>query len=233
MQTQMNEKIQHQFKCIPFIAMTFVLSMVGSSLLVNRVMVIGGFTVPGGILLYPLSYFFGDIIAEIYGYKIARHILWVALLWQLAFSILINIMLKIPPAPFWHNQAAYETVFGPTIIYCVSCLVGTVLGGFANIYAISKWKILVKGRYFWLRSIASTTIGEAVFSVVALTPVFINSHTFGTIAKIVICSYVFKLIYTIIMSPFIVIFSNFLKKYENIDVYDYGINYNPFKFGMN
>lgn len=224
--------IKNQYKFIALISMIFVLSMVGSSLLVNRIVTINIFLVPGGILLYPLSYSLGDILSEVYGYKLARHILWCGIICQLMFSLTMDVMLKIPAASFWHNQSAYETVFNPVIVYCVSCLIGTILGGFANIYAISKWKILFRGRFFGARSITSTALGEAIFSIVALTPVFIFEQNFSTTLRIVISAYIFKIIYALLIAPIAVIIVKKLKEVEGVDVYDYDTNFNPFQFGV-
>jgi len=220
---------QRYYQYLIPLSMAFVLSFVGSSLLVNRIMYLGPFIVPGGMLIYPFVYFFGDIITEVYGYKISRNMLWWGLSAQLLFSIIMLLMIKIPQASFWHHQSAYETVFSPVPLYSLTCFLGTFVGGFVNIYIISKWKILLKGRFFWLRSIASTAVGESLFSVIALTPVFIVQAThLNHVFYIVISAYIVKFIFTIVSSVPATILVSMLKTAENCDAYDYNTNFNPF-----
>lgn len=218
-------------KYLPLISMLLVLSYFGSALLVNRIMVMGPFIVPGGMLLYPLVYFFGDVTAEVYGFKVSRNLLWFGLGCQLLFSLLMMWMIKIPPASFWHDQAAYDTVFNSVPIYAFTCLIGTIFGGFVNIYIISKWKLLLKGRYFWLRSLTSTTIGEFLFSTIALTPVFIFSDvSLGMALRISLSAYLLKFIFTILSTIPAMILVNILKKKEKMDVYD--TEFNPLSLSL-
>lgn len=211
------------------IAMLFLTALLVSALAVHRTIQIGSFIEPGGILIYPLTYFFSDVITENYGYKISRQILWYGLLFQFIFSLMINGLLFIPSTSSWQDQKSFEIVFHPLIIYCIATSVATFAGGFINIAIISKWKILVKGKYFWLRSLTASSIGEAIFTIIALPVIFIGTHSVSDTAKIVWDAYLFKFAYGFIAIIPTTILVSVIKKLEGMDFYDYGVNYNPFK----
>jgi len=226
------ESKEKKYRYLVFLSMFFITEMLVSAIAVKRAIVIGPFIEPGGILIFPLTYFFSDIITEVYGYSMSRHILWCGLACQFLFSIIILIIMKLPAAPFWHNQKSFEDIFGHMLFYCITTTVGTMVGGFVNIYIVSKFKIIMKGKYFWLRSLGSSTIGEFLFSVIALTPLFIQSISIQDAFKIAVDAYLFKVLYgliAVIPASFIV---SFLKQKEQADIYDLDINYNFFKFSI-
>lgn len=226
-------KGHHTYKCLLLISMLFITDLIVSAIAVKRVILVGPLMEPGGILIFPLTYFLSDIITEVYGYKIARQILWFGFLCQFIFSLLIISIIQLPAAPFWHDQKAFETVFGHLIIYCFTTTLGTLFGGFLNIYIISKFKILLKGKYFWIRSLLSTSVGELIFSVVALTPLFLNSVGIEKSLWIALSAYLFKLSYGIIAVIPSSILVKILKRIENVDIYDFETNFNPLKLEVN
>lgn len=226
-------KGHYTYKCLLLISMLFITDLIVSAIAVKRVIVIGPIMEPGGILIFPLTYFLSDIITEVYGYKIARQILWYGFLCQFIFSLLIMGIMKLPTAAFWHGQKAFESVFGHLIIYCITTTAGTLLGGFLNIYIISKFKILLKGKYFWLRSMLATSIGELIFSVIALTPMFFGTVGLMQSLEIALSAYLFKISYGVIAVFPSAVLVNLLKRIENVDVYDYETDFNPLKLEIN
>src|SRR3990167_1049338 len=159
---EISQVSKQHYKYLIFISMLFITLMIASAILVNRILNFHGIYEPGGILVFPLTYIFGDIIAEVYGYKISRHILWCGLSCQLIFAVLIYFVLKLPTSPFFHFNTAFLLVLSHLPEYAFSFIIGTFLGGFFNIYCISNFKILCRGKYFWVRSLFSTGFGEAI-----------------------------------------------------------------------
>lgn len=222
------QKANLHYKYIIVISMFFITIMLASALAVHRVFMLGPFVEPGGILLFPLTYFISDIIAEVYGYKISRQILWYGLSCQFAFALMMSFVMHLPAAPFWHGQVAFDTVFGPLLAYCIATTIGMFIGDFCNIYIISKWKILLRGKWFWLRSLGSTSIGEGVFTIVALYSIFGELSAQHMALKLVFDAYILKLIYGCFLTIPATILVTILKKIENTNIYENGIGFNPF-----
>lgn len=230
---QPNIKGYHTYKCLLLISMLFITDLIVSALAVKRVILIGPLMEPGGILIFPLTYFLSDVITEVYGYKIARQILWFGFFCQFIFSLLIVGIMHLPAATFWHDQKSFETVFGHLFFYCLTTTLGTLCGGFLNIYIVSKFKILLQGKYFWIRSLLSSSVGELIFSLIALTPIFLHSVGVKNALWIALSAYLFKLSYGIIAVIPSSILVKILKKIENVDVYDFDTNFNPLKLEVN
>jgi len=229
MPTQILSTENHAYRFLIPISMLFIITLIASALAIHRTIQIGSFIEPGGILIYPLTYFFSDIIAENYGYKISHQILFYGLIFQFIFSIIMNLLLYIPATPSWHDQTAFEIVFKPLLLYSTMTSFGTLIGGHINIAAISRWKKLVQGRYFWIRSLTSSCIGEAVFTIIALPAIFIGTHNLHETMKIVWDAYLFKLVYGVVAIIPSTILVSIIKKIEGCDFYDHSIQYNPFK----
>ena len=225
---------QHkQYKCLIFIAMLYIALMLGSAIMVNRVLDFDSFTQPGGILIFPLTYFLSDVITEIYGYRISRNILWSSLICQFIFAIVISLTMLAPTAPFIQSNTAFHTVLDHLIKYSISFTLGTIAGGFLNIYIISKFKIIMQGKYFWLRSLGSTCLGECVFTIITLGPVLLANNTLAHVLQILLDAYIFKLIYGLLFIIPASILVVILKRVEKIDTYDYQVKYNPFSLRIN
>ena len=223
-----SERVDYKY-LIP-VSMLFLVTLLVSAISVHRTINICGFIEPGGILFYPLTYFFSDVFTEIYGHKISRQILWYGLMFQFIFSVLMNLVLKIPATATWHNQEAFKTVFNPLIIYCVATSVATLFGGYINIAVISRFKILVRGRYFWLRSLTASSIGEAAFTIIALPVIFISaSHTWHETVHIVFNAFMFKFIYGFFTVIPTIILVYVIKKYESSDFHNHRTEFNPFQ----
>lgn len=213
--------------------MLFITLMLASAILVNRILDFHGIFEPGGILVFPLTYFFGDIIAEVYGYKISRHILWCGLFCQFIFALLIYFVLKLPVSPFFHSDSAFHVLLSHLPEYALTFTIGTIAGGFLNIYLVSKFKILCLGKYFWIRSLTSTGFGEALFTIITLSPILLMHNSLSHVIQILISAYIFKLCYGFVFIVPASLLTYFLKRSEQIDVYDYGTNFNPFILSAN
>ena len=188
---------------------------------------------PGAIFLFPLSYAISDVIAEVYGYRVARQVVWFAVIAGFFYAVSLDLVAHLPSPAFWPNEFSYDIVFSPILRAYCAATIGSILGAFVNIYMISKYKILVCGRHFWIRSIISTAVGELVFSVVAGGLAFFGVEPSKSVLFLMLDGYLFKMFYAFIAVWPMALLTYYLKKSENIDVYDIGINYNPFKLKLN
>lgn len=203
-----------------------------SVVFIYKIISIGPFTASASTLVMPFWFLMGDIIAEVYGYKIARHVIWMAIICQFVFAIACAILINLHSPVGWPNQDAYNQVLGKIIRVAFASSLAIVCGSFINVYAVSKWKILLKGKYFWLRSLGASAVGEFTFTLVACLSEFLGVVPASKLIHLMAVNYFIKLA----INPFLVIPSviaaSVLKKIEGVDVYDYITNFNPFRMGM-
>lgn len=219
-----------QYRYFNLLAVLSVTCMLVAMLLPYKIVQIGSFTFPGGVLIFPSSYIFSDVIAEVYGYKMARQLIWITIAAMCLFSTAIYFSIHLPSPPTWHLQHEYNVVLGSSLRAFVGFTVGLLISDFINVYAISKWKIMIKGRYFWLRSMGSTAIGEAAFSVVAGLILYTGKISFSTYLHLTASIWFFKVLYNGVAVYPAFLLAAFLKRREGVDVYDYHTNFNPLRF---
>ncbi len=231
------EKIKSQpthikgFKYLVWLIALFFTSYAATLILQNRVMAIGHLSVCAAIIAYPLSYTIADIITEVYGYNMSRQLIWSGILSWIIVASLIDISIHTPIPPFWIKyDEAYDFVMAPVFRGVMLGIVSVLIGQFINIYLLTKLKIKTKGKYFILRSIASTAVGDLITVVLALFGVFAGRMPTTNILGIVFYEYIFMFIYAIVMSIPAAMIAAHLKKLEGVDVYDFSTNFNPFKF---
>lgn len=223
-------KIQPKtFKCLILFSSFYVTSLLLTAITVHKMLMIGGLVISGGTFIYPFSYFFGDVVTEVYGYKISRQLIWASFACMFIFDIGAALLAKTPPPHNWHNQAAYLAVLGPLPRVFIGDFLALNASAFLNAYIIAKSKIFLSGRYFWIRSLVSTLLGEAVFNLIAFTMMFIGVVSFKVYLEVMLFSYFFKAIWAIIAVLPATILMRLLKRIEGIDIYDYTTNFNPFK----
>jgi hypothetical protein len=189
-----------------------------------------------GTILFPVSYIFGDVLTEVYGYRRSRRVIWTGFACLAASAMVLWIVRLLPPEAGWQaavGQAAYEKVLGGMSSggIVVASLAAYFAGEFSNSFILAKMKILTRGRWLWMRTIGSTLVGEAVdtaaFVLIAtLTGVF----SWGVFAALVLTNYIFKVGIEAIMTPVTYRIVRVLKRAENEDFYDRGTNFNPFSF---
>ena len=200
----------------------------------NRLVEIGPYYVCAGIFVYPFTYIIADIIAEVYGYKMSRQIIWLTIVSTLIFAIIVKLTTKTPYPYFWGAyNGHFDLAMSPILRTVISGTTGIVVGQFVNIYLITKLKILTKGKHFWLRSIGSTMMGDIFTVSIALFGIFSQRISTAKILEIVILELIIMFVFAIVMSvpgQFIV---GFFKEAEGIDIYDYSTNFNPFKLNIN
>jgi hypothetical protein len=191
-------------------------------------MQLGPFTFDGGTLLFPVSYIFGDILTEVYGYRRSRRVIWTGFACTALMAGVLALVGALPPAPGWENQEAYQAILGTTPRIVLGSLVAYFAGEFSNSYTLAKLKIFTRGRWLWMRTIGSTLIGEGVDTLLFVTIAFAGLYPTALLWSILASNYVFKVGIEAIMTPVTYRVANFLKRTEHEDVYDVGTDFNPF-----
>ncbi|MBV8802445.1 MAG: queuosine precursor transporter [Gammaproteobacteria bacterium] len=215
---QNNYKNQFQSKHIIFLSMFCMMIMICKSIFSYRLIEIAGFTLQAGQLVAPLWFTTSDIIAEVYGYKIARNILIAGLFCQMIFSTICILLTRLPHPLFWHGEAAFQTVLGEMWRVSLAVLFSFFISGIINIKLISKWKLLLNGKYFWLRSIGASGLSEILYSVFATTIIQYGKLNLSVIFSIIIASASLKLIYAIILALPAQIIAFLIKKSEKNNI---------------
>ncbi len=208
------------------IAAIFVTCLITANTIAVKVITLGPFILPAAIVIFPLSYIFGDILTEVYGYRWARRIIWLGFFCNLLFVLFAWVGQILPPAPFWEGQRAYESILGYTPRLLAASFVGYLVGEFANSFVLAKMKVLTRGRWLWSRTIGSTIVGQGLDSVIFITLAFIGTPSF--VVTMILYHWLAKTGIEVIATPFTYIVVNFLKKKEAIDTYDDQTNFNPF-----
>ena len=192
---------------------------------------IGTITFGAGVLFFPISFIFGDILTEVYGYAASRRVIWTGFAGLAFASLMAWVIVTLPPAPFWDNQEVYEIAFGSAWRVALAGLIAFAAGEFINSWVMAKMKIWSQGKHLWLRTISSTIAGEGVDSILFYPLAFYNSGIIPNdkIWLVVVAQFFAKTMVEVAFTPFIYNIINFLKRKENIDFYDHQTNFNPFK----
>ncbi|MBI3394588.1 MAG: queuosine precursor transporter [Spirochaetia bacterium] len=186
------------------------------------------FTFGAGVLFFPISYIFGDVLTEVYGYARARKVVWSGFGALLFASFMSTIILALPPADGWPHQQAYVTVLGQAPRIALASLVAYWGGEFTNSYVLAKLKIATQGRFLWVRTIGSTIVGEGVDSIIFYPLAFYGNWDGDLLLKVMTTNYFVKVAWEAVVTPFTYRVVNFLKKAEDEDYYDKGTDFNPF-----
>lgn len=214
----------------PLLSMLYTTFLIVSVLLDYKFITIGGMIASSATFVISTTFFLNDIITEVYGYAKARSVVWSSLFCLLIFSYLGFFVIKIEsPLKYMHYADAYSTVFTLMFRACMANFLAIVAGSFLNMYLISRWKMYVKGKYFWFRSLCTSFVGEILYSIFVVSLVNIGIVSFRELLQILMISLFFKLVFNMIMVGPASFLCSVLKRKEGIDVYDYHLNFNPFK----
>jgi len=211
-----------------YIAILFVAVLMTSNTVAVKLIQIGPFVFAGAIFIFPISYIFGDILTEVYGYKASRKIIWSGFVALILMSFCYWFIQVLPAPGFWQNQSAYKMILGAVPRIVLGSIIAYFLGEFSNSYVLSKMKVWSEGKYLWIRTISSTVVGEGVDTLIFGIIVFAGTISIAALATLIISGYLAKVAYEVIFTPVTYLIVNKLKRAEGIDVYDRGISYNPF-----
>jgi uncharacterized integral membrane protein (TIGR00697 family) len=213
------------------VAAVFVTSLITANIMAVKLIGVFGIVLNAGILIFPLSYIFGDILTEVYGYRTARRVIWLGFFCNLLAVAAISIGGILPAAGFWEGQAAYEEILGYTPRLLAASFIAYLVGEFVNSIVLAKMKVATEGRFLWLRTISSTVVGQGLDSIVFVTLAFAFTIPTGAIIPIVLTQWIIKSAYEALATPFTYLVVNHLKRSEDVDVYDRDTSFNPLPFG--
>ncbi len=208
---------------------SFVAVLMISNVVSAKILVFGPFTFDGGTILFPLSYIFGDVLTEVYGYARSRRVIWTGFAAALAMALIFALVGALPPAEGWGGQEAYETILGMTPRIVAASLIAYFAGEFSNSWVLARMKILTRGRWLWMRTIGSTLVGEGVDTLLFVLIAFYGALPWGLLLTVIISNYVFKCGVEALATPLTYRIVNGLKRAEQEDYYDYDTDFNPFK----
>ncbi|MFA6325141.1 MAG: queuosine precursor transporter [Candidatus Paceibacterota bacterium] len=215
------------YKYLGSISVFFVSVLLISNVASTKIVDFGYFTFDAGTLLFPLSYIFGDILTEVYGYKKARNVIWLGFFSALMMSLIFIIVGKLPGAEGWNNQAAYDAILGLTPRIVLASLLAYGAGSFSNSYILAKMKIWTKGKMLWTRTIGSTIVGELIDSTLFILIAFLGILPNSLLLTLIISNYIFKTGVEVLFTPLTYRAVKFLKQKEGEDYYDIDTNFNP------
>ena len=194
-----------------------------------HVPVFGSITFVAGVIFFPISYFFGDVLTEVYGYARDRRVVWSGFAALLFASLMSWVVVNLPPSDTWRaNQSAVEAMFGSTPRIITGSIVAFWCGSFVNSFVLAKMKILTKGRWLWTRTIGSTLCGELVDSTLFMTIAFTGTMPRDELLGLIATQYVLKSGWEVLSTPLTYKLVNFLKRAEHEDFYDRNTNFTPF-----
>lgn len=218
----------HNFRYYDILVHIFVVVLLISNLVGSKICAIGPFRISGAELLFPITYIFGDIFTEVYGYSGSRRAIWIGFFASALMAVMGLITVHMPPAPDWPNQHAFEVVFNFVPRLVVASLVAFWCGEFANSYTMARMKLLTRGRWLWTRTVGSTVVGQAVDTAIVMFLAFGGSQDTKLILKLIGSSYLGKVLYEVVATPLTYLVVGWLKRAEGIDVFDSHTNFNPF-----
>lgn len=207
----------------------FCVCLVAANLLETKVVQLGPLAVTAGLIVFPISYIINDCIAEVWGFRKARLIIWMGFLMNFMVVAMGKIAVAMPAAPFWHGEDAFAFVFGLAPRIALASLLAFLVGSFINAYVMSRMKLASGGKNFSLRAIVSTIAGEGADSVIFFPLAFGGLMPVSELLKMMLVQVILKTVYEIIILPVTIRVVRYIKRVDQTDVYDTNVSYNILK----
>ncbi len=230
MNTQRNFRY-YEFVMVAFVTVLICSNLIGPAKIAQLDLpLLGVVTFGAGVLFFPISYVFGDILTEVYGYARARRVIWAGFAGLGFASFMATVVVALPPAPFWPHQGAYEIAFGNTSRIVAASMLAYFCGEFVNSYVLAKMKVATQGRWLWTRTIGSTIAGEAVDSALFYPLAFYGAGIIpdDKLPLVMAAQFVTKVGVEILFTPLTYRIVGFLKRVEQEDHYDRNTDFSPF-----
>lgn len=219
--------MEKQYKYLPILINIFVVILIVSNLIAPKFVAVGWFRFSAAQLLFPVTYIFGDVFTEVYGYSAGRKAIWTGFMASAIMTAFGIFAIWLPAAPEFKDQAAFETVFGVVPRNVAGSLLAFWAGEFANSLTVAKMKLWTDGRYLWTRTVGSTIVGQLVDTSIVIVFIFWG-QPLGVMAQLIVSGYLFKVTYEVLATPLTYWVVNFLKREEGVDFFDRRTNFNPF-----
>lgn len=219
------------YRTFHVVAMVFVTSLIVANTIAVKIVQIGPFTLPAGIIVFPVSYIFADVLTEVWGFRRARTIIWAGFACLAGMGILYYVAVQLKPAAFWTDQEAFGRLLGFVPRIVIASFIAYLVGELLNSAVLSKLKVITGGRHFWLRAISSTLVGQGADSIIFNFIAFVGVFSLSDVVLIAFSGWVLKSLYEVFVLPFTYMIVTRIKRIEGIDVYDREINYYPLPRG--
>ena len=223
------------YRYLDIVSVVFVVVLIVSNIVAMKALRLSGVLgvdIDGGTLLFPISYIFGDILVEVYGYARSRRVIWMGFGANLLAALTFALIVALPPAPGWEMQEAFATVLGQTPRIVVGSLIAFLCGEFVNSFIMAKMKIATQGRHLWMRTIGSTIAAQAVDSMLFQVLAFAGVWPAALLVRVIIWNFIIKVGYEALATPVTYAIVGALKRSEQEDHYDHGTNFNPFRIRL-
>lgn len=205
----------------------FITALITANITAVKLLGVLGFVLPAGVLVFPVSYICGDVLTEVYGYRVARRVIWLGFFCNLLAVVAIYLGGILPAAPFWQDQQAYETILGYTPRLLAASFLAYLVGEFANSYVLARMKVATNGRWLWSRTIGSTLVGQGLDSLVFIVLAFVGTIPLWAMVSAIVAQWLVKSAYEALATPLTYLVVNRLKRTEGVDVYDRDTRFNP------
>jgi hypothetical protein len=219
-----------RYKYLDVLTTTFVVILLVSNLVAQKICMIGPLAVSGAVLLFPITYIFGDVFTEVYGFAASRRAIWLGTFGTALLYAMGVIVIWLPGAPGWRNQQAFQTVFGFLPRIQTASLIAFWAGDFANSYTMARMKLLTNGRMLWTRTVGSTVVGQAVDTTLVIVLTFGGKYPAMTLLNMILTGYLLKVAYEVLATPITYAVVGALKRAEHSDAFDRNEDFNPFRF---
>jgi hypothetical protein len=221
-----------QYRYLDLLINIFVVVLVVSNLIAPKFVAVGWFRFSAAQLLFPITYIFGDVFTEVYGYGASRKAIWTGFMASAIMTAFGLFAIWLPPAPEFKNQLAYETIFGVVPRNVAGSLLAYWAGEFANSLTVAKMKLWTDGKYLWTRTVGSTVVGQAVDTTIVILFIFWG-QPLDVMFRLIVSGYLFKVAYEVLATPLTYLVVNFLKRTEGVNYFDRATNFNPFALREN
>lgn len=209
-------------------SMLFTVCLLTANLLGTKQIALGSISVTGGLLIFPVSYIINDCVCEVWGYSKARLLIWLGFIMNFFFVSVCALCDAIPGAPYWDNDAGFHAIFGLAPRIAFASFMAFLAGSFINAYVMSRMKVMSEGKHFSFRAIMSTIFGESADSLIFFPLAFYGVIPTSELPVLMLSQVVLKTAYEIVVLPLTIRIVNWVKHYENEDVYDKDISYSIF-----
>jgi uncharacterized integral membrane protein (TIGR00697 family) len=210
------------------VAALFVTCLIVSNIIAVKVIDVAGMILPAAIIIFPISYILGDVLTEVYGFARARQVIWLGFLCNLFAVVAISLGGLLPAAVFWEGQGAWDMILGAVPRILVASFLAYLVGELVNSYVLARLKVAMEGRHLWVRTIGSTLAGQLLDSAIFITIAFAGIMPLPVLLGAIITQWLVKSAYEALATPLTYAAVAFLKRADDIDVYDRDLNFRPF-----
>ncbi|NLE77039.1 MAG: queuosine precursor transporter [Chloroflexi bacterium] len=224
-----SESPRRAYRYFSLVMALFVAVLLISNIASTKILNLGPFAFDGGTILFPLSYIFGDILTEVYGYRRSREVIWTGFACALLMAGTLALVGWLPPDPQWPHQEAYQAILGLTPRIVAASLVAYFAGEFSNSFTLAKMKVRTGGRWLWARTIGSTLVGQGVDTLLFVLIAFWGVLPPALLASVILSNYAFKTGIEVAATPLTYLVVGRLKQVEQEDHFDYDTDFNPFR----